>query len=224
MEAPEKLPDPIRAMLLESDHLPFGLAAISPWEVAKKASKRLLHLSMPVRQWVAHATQAPFIELLPLFGGYRPRIGAFACTLPQRPSRPNDRRHSADAQSGPDQCRSTAARLSTRANKVEITNQIYSANFCLRAPQLSTSIAVAGIDISVRRAIWVAVVGGRTPLAKVCLLSTTTGDGPNPTGVPTIGVYLGGHFTQRRELSVARESNDAGASLVDAQTLKGARR
>ena len=66
LEAPEKLPDPIRAMLLESDHLPFGLAAISPWEVGKKASKGLLHLSMPVRQWVAHATQAPFIELLPL--------------------------------------------------------------------------------------------------------------------------------------------------------------
>ncbi|MXW77598.1 MAG: type II toxin-antitoxin system VapC family toxin [Gemmatimonadetes bacterium] len=66
LEAPEKLPDPIRAMLLEPDHLPFGLAAISPWEVAKKASKGLLQLSMPVRQWVAHATQAPFIELLPL--------------------------------------------------------------------------------------------------------------------------------------------------------------
>ena len=66
LEAPEKLPDPIRAMLLKSDNLPFGLAAISPWEVAKKESKGLLQLSMPVRQWVAHATQAPFIELLPL--------------------------------------------------------------------------------------------------------------------------------------------------------------
>ena len=66
LEAPEKLPAPIRAMLLESENLPFGLAAISPWEVAKKASKGLMHLSMPVRQWVAHATQAPFIELLPL--------------------------------------------------------------------------------------------------------------------------------------------------------------
>ncbi len=66
LEAPEKLPDPIRALLLEPDHLPFGLAAISPWEVAKKESKGLLQLSMPVRQWVAHATQAPFIELLPL--------------------------------------------------------------------------------------------------------------------------------------------------------------
>ena len=66
LEAPEKLPDPIRTVLLEPDHLPFGLAAISPWEVAKKASKGLLHLSIPVRQWVAHATQAPFIELLPL--------------------------------------------------------------------------------------------------------------------------------------------------------------
>ena len=66
LEAPEKLPDPIRKMLLEPDNLPFGLAAISPWEVAKKESKGLLQLSMPVRQWVERATQAPFIELLPL--------------------------------------------------------------------------------------------------------------------------------------------------------------
>lgn len=65
LEAPEKLPDPIRALLLEPDHLPFGLAAISPWEVAKKESKGLLHLSMPVRQWIEYATQAPFIEVLP---------------------------------------------------------------------------------------------------------------------------------------------------------------
>ena len=66
LEAPEKLPAPIREVLLEQDHLPFGLAAISPWEVAKKESKGCLHLSMPVRQWVECATQAPFIELLPL--------------------------------------------------------------------------------------------------------------------------------------------------------------
>ena len=66
LEAPEKLPTPIRALLLEPDHLPFGLAAISPWEVAKKESKGHLHLSMPVRQWVECATQAPFIDLLPL--------------------------------------------------------------------------------------------------------------------------------------------------------------
>lgn len=66
LEAPEKLPAPIREVLLEQDHLPFGLAAISPWEVAKKESKGRLHLSMPVRQWVECATQAPFIELLPL--------------------------------------------------------------------------------------------------------------------------------------------------------------
>ena len=66
LDAPEKLPTPIRALLLEPDHLPFGLAAISPWEVAKKESKGRLHLSMPVRQWVECATQAPFIELLPL--------------------------------------------------------------------------------------------------------------------------------------------------------------
>lgn len=66
LEAPEKLPAPTRKVLLEPDHLPFGLAAISPWEVVKKESKGHLHLSMPVRQWIERATQAPFIELLPL--------------------------------------------------------------------------------------------------------------------------------------------------------------
>lgn len=46
--------------------MPFALAAISPWEVIKKESKGLLQLSVPIRQWVQHATQTPFIELVPL--------------------------------------------------------------------------------------------------------------------------------------------------------------
>jgi len=66
LDAPEKLPKKVRSLLHDADNLPFALAAISPWEVVKKESKGLLQLSVPIRQWVEHATQAPFIELVPL--------------------------------------------------------------------------------------------------------------------------------------------------------------
>jgi|TARA_B110000495_G_C22904720_1_gene528045 PIN domain nuclease of toxin-antitoxin system len=66
LDAPERLPKKVRALLHDADNLPFALAAISPWEVIKKESKGLLQLSVPIRQWVEHATQAPFIKLVPL--------------------------------------------------------------------------------------------------------------------------------------------------------------
>ena len=53
---------------------------------------------------------SPVYRAAASFGGYSPRIGEFAWFLPQRPGRPNDRRHSAAAQSGANQCRPTAAR------------------------------------------------------------------------------------------------------------------
>ena len=45
---------------------PFGLSAISAWEVAKKVSLGKLSLSIPVRDWLAQATRRPFIEILPI--------------------------------------------------------------------------------------------------------------------------------------------------------------
>ncbi len=45
---------------------PFGLSAISAWEIAKKVSLGKLSLSIPVRDWLAQATRKPFIEILPL--------------------------------------------------------------------------------------------------------------------------------------------------------------
>ena len=45
---------------------PFGLSAISAWEIAKKVSLGKLSLSIPVRDWLAQATRRPFIEILPL--------------------------------------------------------------------------------------------------------------------------------------------------------------
>lgn len=66
LDSTEKLPRKIRTILQEPANMPLGLAAISPWEIAKKESKGILHLSVPVRQWVQRAIQAPFIEILPL--------------------------------------------------------------------------------------------------------------------------------------------------------------
>ncbi len=45
---------------------PFGLSAISVWEVAKKVSLGKMSLSIPIRDWLAQATRKPFIELIPL--------------------------------------------------------------------------------------------------------------------------------------------------------------
>lgn len=66
LDSTEKLPRKVRSVLQKPANLPLGLAAISPWEIAKKESKGLLQLSVPVRQWVQRAIQAPFIELMPL--------------------------------------------------------------------------------------------------------------------------------------------------------------
>lgn len=45
---------------------PFGLSAISVWEVAKKVSLGKLSLSIPIRDWLTQATRRPFIEIIPL--------------------------------------------------------------------------------------------------------------------------------------------------------------
>ncbi len=66
LDAPEKLPAQVKKILHDEANLPFGLSAISPWEIIKKESKGLLHLSIPIGQWVKSATRNPFIEVLPL--------------------------------------------------------------------------------------------------------------------------------------------------------------
>ena len=78
LEAPEQLPAPIQALLSDPANLPFGVAAITPWEIAMLASRGRLQLGRPVSDWLAAALNPNFVSLLPLL----PPIAVDSCTLP----------------------------------------------------------------------------------------------------------------------------------------------
>lgn len=78
LEAPEQLPVPIQALLSDPANLPFGVAAITPWEIAMLASRGRLQLGRPVSDWLAAALNPDFVSLLPLL----PPIAVDSCTLP----------------------------------------------------------------------------------------------------------------------------------------------
>lgn len=78
VESPEKLSARVGAITSDIENVPFGLSAISPWEVAKKVSLGKLALSLPVRDWMARAIRPPFIEIIPL----SPEIALDANQLP----------------------------------------------------------------------------------------------------------------------------------------------
>lgn len=66
VDAPEQVPDQVLQIARDPANAPLGLSAISPWEVAKKASLGKLQLSLPVRNWLERATPPDGIEILPL--------------------------------------------------------------------------------------------------------------------------------------------------------------
>ena len=78
LEAPEQLPARIQALLSDPANLPFGVAAITPWEIAMLASRGRLQLGRPVSDWLAAALNPNFVSLLPLL----PPIAVDSCTLP----------------------------------------------------------------------------------------------------------------------------------------------
>ena len=65
-DSPGQVPEAAMGIALDLTNAPLGLAAISPWEVAKKTALGKLGLSLPVRQWLEQATQPEGIEILPL--------------------------------------------------------------------------------------------------------------------------------------------------------------
>lgn len=65
-ESDPKLPKRISTILKNIDHTPFGIAAISPWEVAKKVSLGKLQLSIPARDWLMQAAYNSGIEVISL--------------------------------------------------------------------------------------------------------------------------------------------------------------
>ena len=78
LEAPEQLPARIQTLLSAPANLPFGVAAITPWEIAMLASRGRLQLGRPVSEWLAAALNPDFVSLLPLL----PPIAVDSCTLP----------------------------------------------------------------------------------------------------------------------------------------------
>jgi len=66
VDAPERIPQATLERVWDMTHAPLGLAAISPWEVAKKTALGKLQLSLPVSQWIQRATNPDGIQLLPL--------------------------------------------------------------------------------------------------------------------------------------------------------------
>ena len=78
VERPQRLTERVRAVVDDFANYPLGLSAISPWEVAKKASKGRLELSVPLDEWMARAIEETFISVLPL----TPEISVESCRLP----------------------------------------------------------------------------------------------------------------------------------------------
>ena len=56
----------IYRILHSSDNYPFGLSAISAWEIAQKVSLGKLSISLPIRDWMAKAIRKPFVKIIPL--------------------------------------------------------------------------------------------------------------------------------------------------------------
>ena len=78
LDDPDRLPDPTRAILSDPANVPFGVAAITPWEIALLTSRGRLQLARPVADWLAAALRPEFVSLLPLV----PPIAVDSCTLP----------------------------------------------------------------------------------------------------------------------------------------------
>ena len=78
LDDPERLPAAVQALLSNPANVPFGVAAITPWEIAMLATGGRLQLGRPVSDWLAAALNPDFVALLPLL----PPIAVDSCTLP----------------------------------------------------------------------------------------------------------------------------------------------
>jgi PIN domain nuclease of toxin-antitoxin system len=68
--------------ILRGNNAPFGLSAISVWEIGKKAQNGKITVNQPLSEWLQTAVSSE-IELLPLTA----KVIATAVTLPEFPNR-----------------------------------------------------------------------------------------------------------------------------------------
>ncbi len=74
----DRIPSRARKALEQPGNAPFGLAAISLWELAKLVEKGRITLTIPLAEWIARATDPEFIEVLPL----TPEVAVDSTNLP----------------------------------------------------------------------------------------------------------------------------------------------
>ena len=75
---PDQLPAKARGVLENPRNAPFGLAAISLWELAKLVEKGRITLTIPLSEWINRALDPVLIEVLPL----TPQVAVESTTLP----------------------------------------------------------------------------------------------------------------------------------------------
>ncbi len=66
LENPARLPVKVRRVLNRARNVPYGLCAISLWEVAKLIQEGRIRLTMPLQEWMERALDPDMIEILPL--------------------------------------------------------------------------------------------------------------------------------------------------------------
>jgi PIN domain nuclease of toxin-antitoxin system len=66
MEAPEKIPVNVRKMMNQNGTVPFGVSAISLWEIAKLEEKGRIDFKVPLQDWMKDALDPEFMKRLEL--------------------------------------------------------------------------------------------------------------------------------------------------------------
>ena len=66
LDNPDELSAKCLRLLSDSANLPFGVAAISLWEIATKAGAGKLVLDKPLANWISAAVRPPFVNIVPL--------------------------------------------------------------------------------------------------------------------------------------------------------------
>jgi len=66
MEAPKKVPAKVRRRLQQTGAAPFGLSAISLWEIAKLDEKRKIDFKIQLHHWMNDALNPQFVQKIEL--------------------------------------------------------------------------------------------------------------------------------------------------------------
>lgn len=66
MEVPEKIPVNVRKIMSQNGTVPFGISAISLWEIAKLEEKKRIDFNIPLQNWMKDALDPDFMKRLEL--------------------------------------------------------------------------------------------------------------------------------------------------------------